>query len=514
MQILKIIHLSVLWVGLALLIGIQPTSARPNAASNYSTAIDAYITEQMQALKIPGVALAIVQGNQVVYQQGYGVADSTGRTVTPQTPFLLASVSKSFTGLAIMQLAESGQLNLDMPVQHYLPWFRVADAEASAQITLRHLLYHKSGFSEVEGYKRNLDNNLTDEALGLSIRRLSNATLNNPPGSVYEYSNTNYDVLGLIVQTVTGQTYEAYIQQHIFEPLEMKNSFTSLADARANGVSSSYYPFFGFPMVYDAFILYARVVVPSAGLFASAEDMGHYLIAHLNEGRYADQQIVSPAGMAEIHTPGVKLDGTVGYAMGWLIFPFSDIVPEGTPDDAIPRGHSHAGVWAGFTSLVVLIPERDLGVVVLMNSHDSSQSSQFFNLGWNSTILALGQNPPNRPPQEDVLTQNIRLIGLGMLALLVGINLWQVRHLPRWREQWQSPDARRWRILAVILIPLIIELALGGYVSLVRMPEAKTTLPLTLRFEPDLGLLGLATLGLTLGWAPLRAGWALWRLKG
>jgi len=104
-------------------------------------AVDRFV----QAVGIPGLALAIVHGDEIVYQKGFGVADPTGRPVTPQTPFNIGSVSKAFTALTVMQLAEAGKLELDAPVQRYLPWFRVADAEASTRITILDLLNHTSG---------------------------------------------------------------------------------------------------------------------------------------------------------------------------------------------------------------------------------------------------------------------------------------------------------------------------------------------------------------------------------
>lgn len=504
---LSVRHVTRLWAIFVLFIvaGIQPIHAMPCAETDLPAVIDPYITGQMQALKIPGVALAVVRGDQIAYVQGYGVADSTGRPVTPQTPFLLASISKSFTALGLMQLAEAGQLDLDAPVQRYLPWFQVADADASARLTLRHLLYHTSGLSEVGGYERNLDENVTDEALEQSVRGLNTARLNNPPGSVYEYSNTNYDILGLVIQTVSGQSYEAYVRQHIFTPLEMRHAFTSLAEARVNGLASGYYPFFGFPVVYDAFIPYGRTTVPSAGLAASAEDMAHYLMAHLNEGASRGQHVVSPAGMAKIHTPGVTIEGEIRYAMGWVTFPFRDIAPEAATSDAVPRGYSHAGIWAGFTSLAVLVPERDLGVVVLMNTHDSLQPSAFFNLGWNTAILALGLQATDRPPQEEVVTRNGRVIGIGLLVLLVLVNFWQARSVRRWRVQWAS-HVQRQRILVWVMLPLMAEVALAFYVWVIRILGNNNTLPLIMRFEPDLGLIAITLLVQTLGWGPLRTG--------
>ena len=98
-------------------------------------AIDRYVRSEMDAQRIPGLALGIVHGDRIVHVQGFGQADRSGRDVTPQTPFLIGSVTKSFTALAIMQLSEAGRVQLDAPVQRYLPWWRVADPDASTQIT-------------------------------------------------------------------------------------------------------------------------------------------------------------------------------------------------------------------------------------------------------------------------------------------------------------------------------------------------------------------------------------------
>lgn len=107
--------------------------------------IDAHVERQMERLNMPGVALAIVEGGKIVHLRGFGRVRPGGEAPTPQTPFAVGSLTKSFTALAVMQLVEAGKIDLDAPVQRYLPWFRVADLRASAQITVRHLLNHTSG---------------------------------------------------------------------------------------------------------------------------------------------------------------------------------------------------------------------------------------------------------------------------------------------------------------------------------------------------------------------------------
>lgn len=114
----------------------QAPDAAAVAEPDYA-AIDSYVAGELARLHLPGAALVVVQGEHTVHLRGFGVADPSGRPVSAQTPFLLGSSTKSFTALAVMQLVEAGQLDLDAPVQRYLPWFRVADPAASAAITVR-----------------------------------------------------------------------------------------------------------------------------------------------------------------------------------------------------------------------------------------------------------------------------------------------------------------------------------------------------------------------------------------
>jgi CubicO group peptidase (beta-lactamase class C family) len=140
------IVLAMLLLALGLTTGMARATSAPRApAAPDFAAIDAYVEAQMHEQRIPGLALGIVQHDQIVHLKGFGVANPQGEPVTPQTPFSIGSLTKSFTAVAILQLVEAGQLDLDAPVQRYLSWFRVADREASSRITLRNLLNHASG---------------------------------------------------------------------------------------------------------------------------------------------------------------------------------------------------------------------------------------------------------------------------------------------------------------------------------------------------------------------------------
>lgn len=262
-------------------------AARPGGTPS-PAAIDAFVAAEMQKHQLPGVALAITQGGRVIYQQGYGRA-GPDRALTPQTPMYIGSVSKTFTALAIAQLAEQGRLGLDAPVQRYLPWFRVADADASARLTVRHFLHHASGLSEA-GFSTSLPD---DTTLEQAVRALKDARLSASPGTTSQYFNLNYAVLALIIETVAGQSYADYVQAHIFAPLGMAHSYASPEAARANGLAQGYGRFFG-------------VAVPRAQphrafeladgyLISTAEDMARFALAMTNGGALGEARVLSAA---------------------------------------------------------------------------------------------------------------------------------------------------------------------------------------------------------------------------
>src|SRR5215211_3140876 len=237
----------------------------PTAAPDFA-AIDRFVEAEMDAQRIPGLALGIVEGDRIVHMRCFCEADPSGRAVSPQTPFIIGVLSKSVTALAIMQLVEAGKVELDTPVQRYIPWFRVADEEASAQITVRHLLNQTSGLSTKTGRSFNGSGDTTDAALETAVRKLRSAEPTAPVGEKHQYSTINYSVLGLIVQTVTGRSYESYVEAAIFDPLQMRDSFTSEAAGEQDGLATGHNYWFGRPSAAD--LPYNRRLIPAGYLIS------------------------------------------------------------------------------------------------------------------------------------------------------------------------------------------------------------------------------------------------------
>ena len=423
-----------------------------------------------------------------MHLQSFGIADRTGRVVTVRTPFLIASMTKSFTALAIMQLVEAGEVDLDAPAQRYLPWFRVADASASAQITVRYLLNQTSGLSTLTGNSFFYTQDTTPEGLERFVRSLSSATLAHPVGETFEYSNANYSVLGMIVQAVSGETYEEYIQAHIFEPLDMRNSFVSQEKAQKNGMATGYQYQFGIPV--PAELPYIQEDLPAARIISSAEDMSHYLIAYLNGGRYGDASILSPEGIAQMwQHPTYLPDGHKShYAMGWNA---------GTPYN--PSVIEHNGEGGNFHSYMSVVPDAGWGVVVLVNaSHEALVSIPIDVIGWGVTSMLLGEPIPTRP--DIAFVKGIYVATFVIVALQLLSLIWAGFRLRRWHRQPESrPRGVRQAALRVVLPTLLG--VLSGLVLAVGLPAMfSAPLPGAILYAPDWGYAMLLSGVLGIGW--------------
>lgn len=479
-------------LALALTIGLLalngPSYAMPLQGDTDFSTVDAYVESQREALNIPGLAIAIVQGDQIAYLGSYGEAGKN-RPVTPQIAFQIGSTTKSFTALAIMQLVEAGKVELDAPVQTYIPWFRVADEAASAQITVKHLLTQTSGFSETAGHLELAASDLSDQAIENSVRALKDVALERAPGEAYEYSNINFTVAGLVVQMVSGQSYESYIQEHIFDPLEMRHSFTSKEEAEQGGLSTGHVTFFGLPLAKD--LPFNRGNISGGYLFCGAEDMAHYLIAQLNEGRYGDVSVISPPGMDAMHQPIVNLDmpGEF-YGLGWIIGSVN-----GLPVIW------HEGENGNYSTALIVSPQERLGIVVMSNINGGSVFKATSQIATGiHAILTGGQTKAYERPLAFFV-----FYGTTGVPALISLS-WVGWMAFRFARRQKRPAARRgigwW--LWVIAAPIFVDLNLL-YMSLVIIPS-QWGMPLSgmAAWYPDCFLLLVGGAALVAGWGVTR----------
>jgi CubicO group peptidase (beta-lactamase class C family) len=496
-----------LGVVLALLVvGMTQALAAGNSHSQAGgpdfDAIDAYVQEQMQEMRMPGAALSIVKGDEIVHLEGFGNADDSGREVTPQTPFKIGSTSKSFTALAIMQLVEDGKVKLDAPVQRYIPWFRVADPEASKQITVRNLLNQTSGIPTAAGltYMYKIDS--SKAALEKEVRAARDVELAHPPGKLMQYSNLNYSTLGLIVQMVSGVSYEQYVKEHVLTPLGMKNSFMFLPEAQRYRLATGHQFWFGRPFPGGG-LANNRAITPTGLITSDARDMSRYLIAHLNGGHYDGARVLSSEGIAELHRGAAKMgQSDESYAMGWI---------EGKIDGVPVVWHN--GDTGDFHATMILVPKSKWGVVLLMNGSDDLRGSM--DTTANGVVARLvGVEPPPPPGllQEPFLIILLVILAVGALQALGLVR--SAMLIQRWRTHPAGRPSGVVRVGLRVVTPLVLNL-LWAVILFVVLPRF-VGVPLWVVASPrsDLGLVVLLSGGVALIWGiVLRPVLALFALR-
>ncbi|MGY4542795.1 CubicO group peptidase (beta-lactamase class C family) [Arthrobacter sp. UYNi723] len=486
----------------------DPTDSQPpGPASPGQTydALDTFLREQLDTLGIPGAAIAVVRDGVQVHSAAFGRADDTGRPMTAQTPVLLASTSKSLTAIAVMQQVEAGRLRLDEPVQTYLPWFRLNDSRSQA-ITVRHLLHQASGMSSRDTAFEASDAQ-GPEALEEGVRALSGAPLAGEPGEAFHYASANFNILGLLVQTVSGQPFGEYLEQHVFGPLEMAHSHPTQAAARADNAAAGYSLWFG-SFWRQTDVPAPTTGMPSSTLYSSAEDLGHQLIALLDGGRYGDAQILQPESVAAMFEPGVQVDGSKGYATGWFTRPLvesADPAALPVPEADLPLLLEHQGEWGNSHTYLAMVPNSGLGVALVINGNDTAAPSRLKAIDTNVLRILHGHSPVPAVVFEDWLQRYSWAVAL-VLLLAELVSLWlALRFLLRRR----AASPKRW-------VPLawgVVALALDGFALWLCLSYAParfdTHLFVIIRQFPDVGISLVPVLALAILWPIPRTVWLL-----
>ena len=324
------------------------SNAQPGetSAAASSQAIETIVRQHLASRNLPGAALAITRGGQVVQVSGYG-RDSNGRPVTQDTPFYIASASKAMTAVAVMQLVETGLIELDAPVRRYLPEFTLADSRVD-RITVRHLLNHTSGMWEV-GFRQWSFPQPT--SLTSAVARLDRVRLAADPGEEHRYFNPNYSVAARLVEEVSDEDFDAYLRNHLFAPLGMRATKTvDFVDEARDGLALGYVFAFGYGIRAPGGPFFIN---GAGGVVTTAADMAQWLAAQANGGVGPNGvRILATETLRETHTPSST---SRGYAFGWNVAPDGRISHTG----GLPTHSAYVAFFEGGDGVVVLSPGGD-----------------------------------------------------------------------------------------------------------------------------------------------------------
>jgi CubicO group peptidase (beta-lactamase class C family) len=323
---------------------------------------DGIVPELMLQKHVPGAVVAVAKDGKTLFAKGFGYANLEEKVpVDPdKSLFRIGSVTKLFTWTAVMQLVEAGKLELDADINQYLSEFQIPNAYGEP-ITLNHLMSHTAGFED-RGLIGTLAHSPTD-MMSLEQYLAGNMPARvRPPGQISAYSNYGGALAGYIVAKASGLSYERYVQEKIFAPLEM-NQATAAQTTPGENMASGYVRQEG---TYRP-VPYAYLIpVPEGGISASANSMARFMIAHLEGGRFRGRAILGQDTVVQMHRQSFTHHPRLA---GWA---------HGFEEDTINgyRLLQQGGYLNNFSSLLVLVPSQRLGLFVSFNSRGGSSAGR------------------------------------------------------------------------------------------------------------------------------------------
>lgn len=382
--------------------------------------IGAYLQRSVKNARIPAMSVAIVDQDDVLFSQSYGDCENC------DTPFVLGSVSKSFTAVCIMRLVQQGKIDLNANIAAYLP-----DAVEGDRITVNQLLNHTSGLGEHQ--------------------TLQNYKIVNAQG-IHTYANVNYSLLGKIIETVSGQTYSDFITENLFQPLALSHTATTRGESEKNGLIEGYTNYWGFHVRRDhqyPLSENAWITVPAGYISASANDLGKYLQMYLNGGNgiLSEQSIETMFYGNAVYVDND--DAPYWYGYGWTMVKelFSEPVLR------------HSGLVETGTSCVYILPESELAVAVTANVNDYFVANTLLDrIGWGVVSMLLGESPNEIAGRTYILRHiGIDLLLLALFAAAVLTLCPLSKYANRIKKQKRLPTV--WRLVALhFFLPLFVVL--------------------------------------------------------
>ncbi|RLL66677.1 class A beta-lactamase-related serine hydrolase [Streptomyces sp. Z26] len=458
---------------LAALLTLCGTAAPASAAPREDTGreVDRYLRERMAETETPGMAYAIVDRERIerVGTRGH---DGRGKPVTNRTPFLWGSVAKPVAATAVMGLVEDGRVALDRSVRSYLPGFTLADREAAADITVRHLLTHTSGIPERTGATDRFDRH--EDPYGEAVDDLASVTPAAEPGTRHLYSSANYLLLGALVEAVTGRSYADHLKTAVLDPLRMDG--TVATPARAARLPDGHSYVYGRPVAVPA--RFDRTGPSYGYLGGDVEDLAHFAMAHLAEGRLGKSRLLRPDSVRAMHHGTARVHDSAAYGLGWR--------DDDANADLGTRTVWHGGAAPGYHAAVVLLPDTGRALVVLQNIYGYFQDSALAATSLGAARILAGGTPEDAG--EDPAYKPLLAVGTTVAVAVAAATGWTLFRLLR--PAGTSASRRRVALTTAVWVLLGAGLAHGAWFA---VPDLLGAGPDLVRlYAPDLGWLLVA----------------------
>lgn len=317
--------------------------------------LSTFVEQEMARMKVPGTALGVMLGEKD-WQAGFGITSiENPLPVTPDTLFQVGSITKTVVATAIIRLVEENKLDLDAPLQAYMPNLRLKDPLVTTKVTLRHILTHTAGW--VGDYFN--DFGPGPDALRIMVERISELPQLTPVGEIYSYNNAGFYLAGRLIEEVTGKNFERTIQDLVLHPLEMSKSFFFAEDVIS-------YRFVAGHELRDGQVLVCRpwsigrASFPAGGLISCVPDLLKYARFQMGDGRVrTGQQMISSENMAKLHTPYLASTGINFIGLSWMM----------TTIDSV-KVIFHGGATNGQETHLMLVPSRQFAICTLSNSNE------------------------------------------------------------------------------------------------------------------------------------------------
>ncbi len=438
-----------------------------------ASALEQFLETEMTQVGAPGLSYGVLEDGEIVTGERGTVRLGSDKAVMPKSPFLVGSISKSFTALAVMQLVEAGEVEIDAPVSRYLEDFE--HGTAAGDTTIRQLMSHTSGYSTYQGNQWQSDASMTSDALARRVEKIAGIEPDRQPGQSWEYSNINYMLLGRLIEVLSGQYYADYIQINVLDPAGMSNSFVHSTPDDSRLVSG-HTPWFTGKRVLDENAT-GLAAAAQGGIVSTAGDLLLYLDLMMN----GEDDVLSAAGKAQMMQPASEVSPNYGF--GWFLNTDKGIV-------------SHSGSNPGYEALATMVPAERKAAAILVNSGSGFALKNGFSLQYGFIDRALGiEEAPDLPGSGAIW-----MFGYVALAPLLFLAAMAIA----WRERAKLRSKSGAFGLFSLWFPLVMTIVQAGILLTVLPMLFGAPLEAIHVFQPDIFLLLMATAITGLAWAAVR----------